>query len=246
MFKKETSLEEDLSKPYEPLDIEYVFSEAIGSVRPDFKFLKTFAEACEVVTKMENEIKEGLSKTAPHLIKEVTGENKDENDDGLETIREDKEDDEDYNEMEDDGDGEEDDEEEEDEDEDSYNPDKETKVKKRQSRTTAFDNGDEMSVSQNEDAKKYENQDQNADSNSEIEDGVVLQPKISKPEVSLEDDEFIKAFDSLLAENIAVQFYHSHKNIKKIKIKFFLFLSTSKEPRTQLRCLISISQFLCI
>lgn len=50
--------------------------------------------------------------------------------------------------------------------------------------------------------------DMNQDANSEIEDNLVsLKPRLQKTEVNVEDDEFVKAFESLLTENIAVIFF---------------------------------------
>ena len=49
----------------------------------------------------------------------------------------------------------------------------------------------------------------NQDPNSEVEDNLVnLKPRVQKAEVNAEDDEFVKAFESLLTENIAVCFYN--------------------------------------
>ena len=45
---------------------------------------------------------------------------------------------------------------------------------------------------------------QNVDSNSEVEEVSVRRPKVGGKEVDADDDEFCKAFDSLLSENIAV------------------------------------------
>ena len=49
----------------------------------------------------------------------------------------------------------------------------------------------------------------NQDPNSEVEDNLVnLKPRVQKAEVNAEDDEFVKAFESLLTENIAVCLYN--------------------------------------
>ena len=59
--------------------------------------------------------------------------------------------------------------------------------------------------------------DQAADSNSEVEDSVVnLKPREPKKEIDQEDDEFVKAFESLLTENIAVIFSFYYLNINVI------------------------------
>lgn len=51
---------------------------------------------------------------------------------------------------------------------------------------------------------RYRADSQAMDSNSEIEDSVVnLKPREPKKEVDKDDDEFVKAFESLLTENIA-------------------------------------------
>lgn len=199
------SIEEDQTKPYEPLDIEFVFTEAVGSVRPDFKFVKTFAEANEIVLKMEEEIKESLSKTVPQLMKDVINEGK-ESDEGLTTIDEDREED-DENKQDEDEENEEYPEQEDYEEYSSYKPD----TNKRPSWTWMGGDSEETgpsveakNLSLKDSLKDSLNMEQNQD--SEVEEGVLMQPKISKPDLSKEDDEFIKAFDSLLAENVAVRF----------------------------------------
>ncbi len=63
LFKKETALGDDQAKPFDPMDVEYTFSETISTLRSDFKFVKTYAESVESVAKMENEIRETLSKS---------------------------------------------------------------------------------------------------------------------------------------------------------------------------------------
>jgi hypothetical protein len=46
LFKKEIALIDE-TKPYDPLDVEYIFKESIIALRPDFKFVKTYALAVE-------------------------------------------------------------------------------------------------------------------------------------------------------------------------------------------------------
>lgn len=99
-----------------------------------------------------------------------------------------------------------------DEDADDYLPDDENKGQKKRKNPRASSNLDEdnmanedesAAVSRNRyDSSSYDQQ--YADSNSEVEDSLSIKPVIVKPkEVSKEDDEFMKAFDSLLNENIA-------------------------------------------
>jgi hypothetical protein len=180
------------------MDVEFAYTETINSLRQNYKYFKTYKEALDEVEKMENEIKESLQKTAPQLIKEI--EKKEQSGSGeadqLGTIKEDEEG---YDELEGyDENNEIDDDnqnraaknyDDEDEDEDSFNPNRED------------DNEDDQ---QRQRSDSF-NQDQCTDSNSEMEEGtLIVQPRIVKQEISKEDEEFMKAFDSLLTENIAV------------------------------------------
>jgi hypothetical protein len=181
------------------MDVEFAYTETINSLRQNYKFFKSYKEASEEVEKMENEIKQNLQKTAPQFIKEIekneqvsgSGEV-----DQLGTIKEDEEDDEvevyDENNELDDDDNENrvaknyDDE---DEDDESFNRNRED------------ENDDDQQRQRND---SY-NQDQCTDSNSELEDAaMIIQPRLVKQELSKEDEEFMKAFDALLTENIAV------------------------------------------
>ena len=95
--------------------------------------------------------------------------------------------------------------EDENEDEDSYNP--KSDPNKRSSKN--LDGEETMSVNY-ESEVRYRADSQAMDSNSEIEDSVVnLKPREPKKEVDKEDDEFVKAFESLLTENIAVRITNS-------------------------------------
>ena len=46
LFKKEIALIDE-TKPYDPLDVEFIFTESIMALRPDFKFTKTYSLAVE-------------------------------------------------------------------------------------------------------------------------------------------------------------------------------------------------------
>ena len=57
----------NMSKPFDSIDIECVFTECIQALRPAFKFANSYAEACERVVRMEEEIKESLMKAVPNF-----------------------------------------------------------------------------------------------------------------------------------------------------------------------------------
>lgn len=57
----------NMSKPFDSIDIECVFTECIQALRPAFKFANSYAEACERVVRMEDEIKESLMKAVPNF-----------------------------------------------------------------------------------------------------------------------------------------------------------------------------------
>lgn len=222
LFKKDIALIDE-AKPYDPLDVEYIYTESILSLRSDFKFVKNYADSVEAVIKMETEARENLLKTAPHLLATVKSTtNAQINDDGLDPINEDEEldninnddnnpdeetedefraesnNDQNDEEVYDD----EDDEDEEEEDDDSFNPKKDAS-KQRKSRDSLIDADEELSERKRNDSSN--NPDQNADSSSEIEDSVKILPNsLAKKEISAEDEEFMKQFDSILTENIAV------------------------------------------
>lgn len=155
---------------------------------------------------METEAKETILKSAPHLLKVEQPQHKEENEDGLGPINEDEElveeGEEELNEEAEEEEGlrertSEDriDEEhfmnEEDDDEDSYNPN-------RHPRDSVQDNDN-----------NDEGQDQNQDSNSEVEDAKILPQRPVKKEISAEDEEFMRQFDSIVTENIAVSIFFS-------------------------------------
>lgn len=157
-------------------------------LRPSFKFTNSYQEACERVAKMEEEIKESVLKAVPNfeqLVNTTTGEVGGDAG-GLGTIREDEEDDERgyTGEVDDDeyGGGEYDDED-----------------PRPSADLDELDEGLE---------RKPRVDSMNADSNgSEVDEAPdvvnLVQPK-KQQEVSKEDEEFIKAFDALVSENIAV------------------------------------------
>ena len=41
LFKKDIALIDE-AKPYDPLDVEYIYTESLLSLRPDFKFFKNY------------------------------------------------------------------------------------------------------------------------------------------------------------------------------------------------------------
>ncbi|RNA18662.1 regulator of nonsense transcripts 2 isoform X1 [Brachionus plicatilis] len=60
MFKKEFGQSVDIARPYDRFDIEFVFTDIISSLRPEFKFANTYEQACEQVSKMEGEIRDSI------------------------------------------------------------------------------------------------------------------------------------------------------------------------------------------
>lgn len=71
LFKKETAIGDDETKPSDPFDIEFTFTETISSLRQNFKFIKRFTDSVEAVNKMEDEIRENLLQTAPGILMEI-------------------------------------------------------------------------------------------------------------------------------------------------------------------------------
>ncbi len=180
LFKKETAVLEDLTRPSDPVDIEFAFVETLSSLRPSFKLVKSYSESSEAVLKMEQEVRESLNRAVPGLMSEVAaplGE------DGLQAIREDEE-------EEETGQLREGECEELAEDEDEVGGD--------------YDEEDEEEGWSGADEARNGSDSQNVDSNSEVEEVSVRRPKVGGKEVDADDDEFCKAFDSLLSENIAV------------------------------------------
>ena len=162
---------------------------------------------------MESEARENLMKTAPHLLKEVTVQQpgQQETDDGLEAINEAEEEEQEEGDEDEDGlrtgprterqnDEENYDDDENDlEDEDSFNPNE-----KRQPRDSLLDADEEFTNDKVRKRNDSLSQDQNFDSNSEVEDNNTVKISAAKKEVSAEDEEFMKQFDMILTENIAV------------------------------------------
>jgi hypothetical protein len=221
-------------------------------LRPSFKFLKSLAEAIEAVAEMEKEIKESLKKTAPDLLESsIEGEKMLQaaqatvGIDGLEPIKEDEE------ELNEDGaptryllaninandaDGEADDderndyqvEEENENDSDSYNVDNE-KEEDEEDQGEVLDDGDEKHQDENHQRVRSDSRsfDHFTDSNgSELDDLTPVVHTQKKQVMSPEDEEFVKAFESMITENIAVcyrcllsyRFYIQH-------IEYFIFLN---------------------
>ena len=90
LFKKETAVGDDESKPSDRIDVEFTLTEAVMSLRPSFKFAKNYQAACEAVAKMEDDVRESLNKTCPGLLNEVSyvGSAGSVADDGLSAIKE--------------------------------------------------------------------------------------------------------------------------------------------------------------
>lgn len=174
MFKKENLNNEtvQLVNKYEPLDVEFLFTETLTSLRPSLKFFKSYVEACDEVVKMENEIR----KTLPSS---VLNENQSTASGGnLAPIAENSEmselEDED-NRAERNSDDDDDNDDDEDGDEDYFDEDRE--------RTDSLSN----------------------ESNSDEMDDLVVQKKNKNhADKDLEDDDFVKEFESFVTENIAV------------------------------------------
>lgn len=184
-------------------------------MRADFKYEKTYKQACEQVVKMENEIKENLTKTLPNLLKyfnpiNQTTDQNDKND--LETINEDQENYQDEQEEE---------EQEEEvqngnelEQEQDYDDDNQ-EGNFRQKENYAEDDDEEQEQEEEEEDNYEDKRDRNdsftqggvggGGGSEEAEDSTckIVQPRVNKQTVSQEDEEFMKAFESLVTENIA-------------------------------------------
>ena len=145
-----------------PLDVEYVFTDTITSLRPNFKFASSYAQACDMVNEMEKEVRESLNKSMP------TGANAETNEGGLEAIREDE--DEAVHEQ--------------------YDEESE----------------DENTLSAGEDNESSADESEQNALNDEDDNNVVLQTRHQNI-TSKEDDEFMKAFESMMSENISVSFF---------------------------------------
>ncbi len=185
-------------------------------MRENFKYVNSFKEACERCEQLEKEIKENLFKTHPHLLKEV---NQSQQEDVLNMIMEEHEE-----EMDDEVDdheyaddkisaGSHDDFEEEDDEKDT------SKRLERKDSQNMDEETIEEDVPSHRGRSESLTQEQNVESNSEAEEQIVnVQLKMKKQEVSKEDEEFMKAFDMLVSENIAVI-----KNLLVLKKRFVSF-----------------------
>ncbi len=214
MFKKEAVAKEEQFKNIDPMEVEYVFTESIINLRPGFKFAKTFKDACDAVEKMETEIKENLAKTMPHMMNEVFSQVKENevNADGLGAIREDDEEQEDECDYEQQGDvvvetysdGEYN------ENDEYENNDFQNRFRKNRmdgedlASNMNLNEDDDEEMRQRYDSASHELNGDNSSSEEMIEENQIIQPKRTvKQEISKEDEEFMKAFDSLVTENIA-------------------------------------------
>jgi regulator of nonsense transcripts 2 len=213
LFKKETaaaaSQEQTTSgvvnnKVVDPIiDIEFLFTETLASLRPGFKRAATYQDACEQVTKMENEVRESLNKVLPAGLLKATDSNTAESGaTNLATIQEgsDGEHDDFIDEEGEERQQQENEEEEgaagnEDEDQEDYDDDEDDDD----------DDDDEEEEEEGGNSKRLTRK--SGDSASEdVDDFNVSASRMGKQVKAddKEDDEFIKEFESLVVENIAV------------------------------------------
>jgi regulator of nonsense transcripts 2 len=181
------------------IDIEFLYTETISSLRPGFKRAATYKDACEQVTKMENEVRESLNKALPaNMLK--SGDNTTDNT-NLATIQEasdgendelDDEDDEDRQRQQADNEEEAGRNEDDPEDEEDFDDE---------------DEDDEEDEAEGDSKRLTRKSGDTQDSNSEdVDDFNVSASRVSKQSKvnDNEDDEFVKEFESLVIENIAV------------------------------------------
>ena len=176
-----------------PIDVEYIYTEINNALRPNFKFASSFAQATELVNDLEKEYRENLTKSLKNA----------QNNEELEAI------------------GEEDEEYEEDVDSDSYNQNDDELIrnsyshdfdgegeteelgsKVRNNSTRLNSNNNQNSTTINENQSSDDNE---AGGESSDKEDVVLQSRPSVRKVTEEDEDFIKAFDSVVTENILVR-----------------------------------------
>jgi hypothetical protein len=90
-------------------------------------------------------------------------------------------------------------------DEDDDEKDNSKRLGRRDSQNMDEETIDDENVQSRRERSESLTQEQNVESNSDVEEPTVnVQPKMKKQEVSKEDEEFMKAFDMLVSENIAV------------------------------------------
>ena len=178
-----------------PIDVEYIFIEIINALRPNFKFSPTLTQANELVNDLEKEYRDNLTKSLKQ------------NNEELQAIGEEDEDD----------DGEYDD-----EDSDSYNQNDEELIRNRNSqdfegegeteeaggkvRNNSNNNQNSANSNPNGNQSSDDNETGAGGAGGELSDreDVVLQTRPSVRQVTQEDEEFIKAFESVVTENIVV------------------------------------------
>lgn len=162
-----------------PIDVEYVYTDTITSLRPNFKFATSYTQACEMVNEMEKEVRESLAKA----MSSNAGEG------ALEAIKEDEEelphDDEDY--------------------------DSESK--------RGDDENNRYSFSQDDAGANQSSDETNELRDDKEDDNIVVQTR-PKPVMSKEDEEFMRAFESTVSENISV-FNLFYLKIKVLFKKFY-------------------------
>jgi regulator of nonsense transcripts 2 len=182
-----------------PIDIEYVYTETLNALKPNFKYATTYAQACELVAELEKEMRDSLAKSmqAPQS-------------DTLEAINE-------YDEQAD-----EDDEYESDSYQQlAYDDEKKhvTSCPRAGYEDDEGENDDSMGASKNQGSgpPRFSNMtsvaggNQSSDDNeavdlSDKEDANVVLQSRPKAQFSTEDEDFIKAFDSVIVENVTVGF----------------------------------------
>ena len=176
-----------------PIDVEYIFIEIINALRPNFKFSPTLTQANELVNDLEKEYRDNLTKSLKQ------------NNEELQAIGEE------------DDDGEYDD-----EDSDSYNQNDEELIRNRNSqdfegegeteeaggkvRNNSNNNQNSANSNPNGNQSSDDNETGAGGAGGELSDreDVVLQTRPSVRQVTQEDEEFIKAFESVVTENIVV------------------------------------------
>ena len=177
---------------FDPIELEFLFTETIQALRPGMKLVKTYAEACEEVAKMEAEVSKSLPASVLQTKNMITTGNS--VNDNLATIQENSGEsaDEEEGEMERKHDEEEYDDEQRD---DAYYDDEDEDDDDE-------GGGDDDYERQRTDSHAQQQDDSNG---SEIEDNVVHKTAGRRQQHDVEDNEFVKEFESLVTENIAVK-----------------------------------------
>ncbi len=214
-----------------PIEVEYVYTETINALKPNFKYALTYAQACDLVSELEKEMRDNLGKLMQVASEDTTSTN------ALEAINEND-----------------------DEYEDEYESDSYEQTSAMHAGADEDENkhltnypraGYEDDEGENEDLlanKAVYGQNhvstftsrlsssagagaggtQSSDDNDPIdlsdkEDiNVVLQSR-AKAQVSKEDEDFIKAFDSVVVENVTVSMIESNRFVLSFQMDDFRF-----------------------